>query len=244
MIDIRVDIEENIASSLGVAEETLKKGGFLVTEDVKNDLVRNIQEEFEKPKTPPLSPSWAKRKAKKVGIKPILHYYEVLAHNVRRLPAEAKVERHAQGWQIDFGGAFDTSPYVVTHELGSVGPVSIPARPFIIPAVERTAGTSSVKFDALFASAGGTIDRGLGRTRKLKILRGRHLIPWWAFWALPLSQIYLFFGLYSDITSYMRGTFLKPGAARAWVLAYFQGRFLVTKKTIRRRFRRELWRKR
>jgi len=243
MFEVNVTFTENVAGSAETAANTLD---FSTREHVENSLnifAETIQRKYDE--VPYYYSEWVRRKERAGLPTAPLHYLEDLYVAVITVRNNMRHEEGPKGEHRVIIDAFKNTPYVQYSEKGASrkGKNIEPERPFIIPACEEWGSTVEFEANAIGNATAGIVDRGVGPTTETHILRGMHLVPRWAFWVLPLPSLYLFFGMYSDITSSLKGSFLNPGAARAWVLAYFQGRFFVTKKKLRRGFRRELWRR-
>ena len=243
MYDMDVVVQENVYNSVMTSVESLDFNTRAEAERSMDVLAEKIQQHYAT--LAPYMSEWVLRKGRAGLPTAPLHYTETLAGDVLRI---RKDTRHIEGPKgehtIDFHG-FPNSPYVGLIENEYI-PKGQP-RPFFTPAVDEWAGIVVKDAEAIAQGTAALPDkpeRAPGvYTTTTGVSRGFHMIPRWAFWVIPTTSMFLYMGMYSDITSAMHGSFLKPGAARSWVVAYFQGQVLITKKTMRRAFRRQLWKK-
>ncbi len=199
---------------------------------------------------PPLSPGYALWKAKRrMDVKADL----VLSGKLRGqvLKSGRYVEVEGGRYKIDVQKQFEDTPYVWFHEFG-VG--RLPQRSFIREALEETATAMA----GVVVAEGAIVDMSLkgASTRAPEQRIGATVVspgalsfgwmgafknPTW--WIAPPSKMFLYVGVASDLRSVLTAGIQFERMVVPFMAAWAIGTVGATKKTIRRRTRRAVWRR-
>ena len=256
--------KDSIAPALEAAHRSLSEAITQSTYILKQKAHTKIREKWitERPNWAPYTPyktpkmihgtpamHWGQEKALRGFPLMMLVYKGALEKDVAMLEREGiRVERTKDRIvvNLDLRKAFPNSPYLIYHEKASgeqgqrITPgVKIPRRGFVREAMEEFATDVEGSFAGVFLPEKDIL-AGRYKVPEQSWL-GRGMIPEPVFWVIPAGKIFKYVGQTADFRGLLHGWFLDPKIVGIWTGRTLQGRLLITRKVVRRKFRARIY---